>query len=114
MNQNTPKYLSTVIGTAFAVSLAGAGVAHASQNPFQVTEVTPASIQVAEAECGGNKQPAEAECGANKAAPKEASCGADKAGKQATEASCGADKKGAEKKVIREASCGEAKCGSNK
>ncbi|HKJ76591.1 MAG TPA: hypothetical protein VKA64_05250 [Gammaproteobacteria bacterium] len=105
MNQNTPKYLSTVIGTAFAVSLAGAGVAHASQNPFQVTEVAPASIQVAEAECGANKQPAEAECGANKAAKKT----------EAAEANCGANKKEAEKKkVIREASCGEAKCGSDK
>lgn len=113
MSNYTPKYLSTVIGTAFAVSLTGAGVAHASQNPFQVTEVAPPSIQVAEAECGGNKGPAEAECGANKAAPKEASCGADKAGKQATEASCGANKQ-EKKKVIREASCGEAKCGSNK
>jgi uncharacterized low-complexity protein len=122
MKNFSVKPLSIILGTAFSVSLAGLSSAEASQNPFAFSEVSPERIAAAgQAQCGAKSTKAsadagEAKCGAEGKASKaaaEATCGAN--GKAAAEASCGADKeKAAAPQVIREASCGEAKCGAAK
>lgn len=98
----------TILRTAASGAILGlalAGSAHASveSNPFSATELN-AGYRLAAAD--------EARCGANAAKGKasEAKCGSDKA----TEAKCGAAKEKGEKKAIREAKCGEAKCGGNR
>lgn len=78
--------------------------ASADVNPFTSTELSSGYMQLAEGNCGGNKE-TEAKCGANKEA--EAKCGANKD----AEAKCGANK---EAEKTKEGKCGEAKCGADK
>lgn len=102
--------LSLAAGTAMVLSLSHSAVASMGDNPFAVEEVGQ-GLRVAEAaqgQCGegsGGKSPtaAEARCGAEKTGMKDAD---GSAGEMAT-----MDKK-AKPAAIREASCGEAKCGS--
>ena len=71
--------------------------ASADTNPFASAELSNGYMQLAEGNCGANKD-AEAKCGANKKAKKEGKCG---------EAKCGANKK-----AEKEGKCGEGKCGA--
>jgi len=102
--------MNVALGAAFTLSLAGISGAQANTNPFEVAEVGTLRIADAmEAKCGAEATPATMK------SPGEATCGSEKgsAEKSAAEATCGAEKKVQEKqKTIREASCGEAKCGA--
>lgn len=107
--KHTSKPVSLAVGAAFVASMAASPVVQADVNPFAATALSGGYMLAekgSEARCGANKTPAEAECGANKKA-REAECGANK---KAREAECGANKA----KTVKEAKCGEAKCGSNK
>ena len=112
---STIKSLSLAVGTAFVAGIATAPAVQADVNPFAATTLSSGYMLAdkgAEGNCGAKKPVTEAECGANKAKQaKEAECGANKA-KQVKEAECGANK--AKPKPIKEAKCGEAKCGENK
>ena len=82
--------LSTALGASFTISLTISPVAHATDNPFEVTSLD-SGYMVAdghEGKCGGKKD-AEGKCG-------EGKCGEGKCG----EGKCG------------EGKCGEGKCGS--
>ncbi len=112
--KTTINSISLAVGTAFIAGMATAPAVQADVNPFAVTVLSSGYMVAekgAEGNCGAKKPVAEAECGANKAAEKakEGECGANK---KAKEAECGANK--AEPKPIKEAKCGEAKCGENK
>ena len=101
---NTP--VSLAIGAAFAAGLAASPVVHADVNPFAITTLS-SGYMVADGKAG------EGQCGASKSQG-EAKCGAEKASKKvAKEGECGANK-AAQPKPIKEAKCGEAKCGGNK
>ena len=109
--------VSLAIGVAFAAGIATSPIVQADVNPFAVTALSSgymvASSKGSEAQCGANKTVKEAQCGAEKASQKvvkEGECGASKSVK---EGECGA-KKAAQPKPIKEAKCGEAKCGANK
>ena len=79
--------------------------ASADTNPFASAELSSGYMQLAEGNCGANKD-AEAKCGANKVAHED--------GKKA-EGKCGEAKCGANKKAGAEADkTSEAKCGANK
>lgn len=84
--------------------------ASADANPFTSTELSSGYMQLAEGNCGGNKE-AEAKCGANKKAEHEAKCGEEM--KKAHEAKCG-EKMEEKAEKMKEGKCGEAKCGANK
>jgi uncharacterized low-complexity protein len=113
--KHTIKPVSLAVGVAFVASMAAAPAVQADVNPFAATALSSGYMVAdkgAEGNCGAKKPVQEAECGANKAKQvKEAECGANKA-KQVKEAECGANK--AAPKPIKEAKCGEAKCGDNK
>ena len=92
-------------GAALATSMAMSFNAQASENPFQLNELS-SGYQLAEGsegKCGEGKC-GEGKCGENKGADKakEGKCGEGKCG----EGKCGEDKKSGEGK------CGEGKCGS--
>lgn len=102
--KHTIKPISLAIGAAFVAGMAATPAVQADVNPFSVTALS-SGYMVADKSTEGN-------CGANKAKQvQEAECGANKA-KQLKEAECGANK--AEPKPVKEAKCGEAKCGDNK
>ncbi|SCZ57183.1 hypothetical protein [Thiohalomonas denitrificans] len=100
---NITKPISFAAGTAMAFGLSGTALGAVDANPFSVEEF--GGLRIAEAgqgQCGGKtekKNAAEANCGAKEKAAAEANCGAEKA---------------KAKPVVREASCGEAKCGAGK
>ena len=105
MKKNAVKPLSVAIGAAFITSLASAGAASASENPFGMTELSSGYMvadahegKCGEGKCGGDKKKAEGKCG-------EGKCGGDKS---KAEGKCGGDKKKSEGK------CGEGKCGGSK
>jgi uncharacterized low-complexity protein len=101
--RTTINSISLAVGTAFVAGMATAPAVQADVNPFAATALTSGYMVAekgAEGNCGARKPVTEAECGANKAAEK------------VKEAECGANK--AEPKPIKEAKCGEAKCGENK
>ena len=114
MNKTT-KQISFAASTVMAFGLSGTAMGTADNNPFSAEEF--GGLRIAEAgqgQCGGQtgmKKAAEANCGAREKGAAEANCGARE--KRAVEAKCGADKAKA-KPVVREASCGEAKCGAGK
>ena len=88
-------------GAALATSMALSFNAQASENPFQLNELS-SGYQLADAhegKCGEGKC-GEAKCGEDTDA--EAKCGEGKCG----EGKCGEDKKSGE------GTCGEGKCGS--
>jgi uncharacterized low-complexity protein len=96
--------IALAIGTAFAAGVAATPVVHADVNPFAVTQLSSGYMLSAdEGQCGANRQASEAKCGAEKAAQKITD-----------EAECGANKAMAKPKPVKEAKCGEAKCGNNK
>lgn len=109
--------VSLAIGAAFAAGLAASPVVHADVNPFAVTALSSgymvASSKNSEGQCGASKSMNEAKCGAEKASQKVAKEGECGASKRVNEGECGA-KKAAQPKPIKEAKCGEAKCGGNK
>ncbi|WP_303906281.1 hypothetical protein [Thiohalomonas denitrificans] len=101
MNKIT-KPISFAAGTAMVFGLSGTALGAVDANPFSVEEF--GGLRIAEAgqgQCGGKaeKKAAEANCGAKEKAPAETNCGAEKA---------------KAKPVVREASCGEAKCGAGR
>lgn len=106
--KNITRKSTFAAGTALALGLSGTALASVEANAFSIQEF--GGLRIAEAgqgQCGGNKPAAEAKCGAEKTAA-EANCGAKK---KAAEAKCGSDKA---KPAVREATCGEAKCGATK
>jgi uncharacterized low-complexity protein len=109
--------VSLAIGVTFAASIAASSVVQADVNPFAVTALSSgymvASSKGSEAQCGANKSMKEAKCGAEKAAQKVAMEEEIGASKSVKEGECGA-KKVTQPKPIKEAKCGEAKCGANK
>ncbi len=117
MNKNLNGFpFSLALGATLASGLAASPVVHADINPFAVTALSSgymvASSKGSEGQCGASKSASEAKCGAEKAAAKmakEGECGA----KSVKEGECGA-KKAAQPKPIKEAKCGEAKCGGNR
>ena len=87
--------LSTALGASFTISLTISPVAHATDNPFEVTSFG-SGYMVAdghEGKCGGKKD-GEGKCGGKKDG--EGKCGC----KEDAEGKCG------------EGKCGEGKCGS--
>lgn len=104
--------LALAFGTVLAGSMALAGQSQAFDNPFSVKQLDGGYMQLAakEGSCGGNKAAKEGSCGENTKA-KEGSCGESKT----KEGSCGENKAMQhDTKVVKEAKCGEAKCGANK
>ena len=88
--------LTTALGASFTISLALSPIAHATDNPFEVTSLS-SGYMVAdghEGKCGEGK------CG-------EGKCGEGKCG----EGKCGDKKSSDSKKDKKE---GEGKCGGNK
>ena len=102
--QSTP--FSLVIGAAFATGLAASPVVLADVNPFAVTVLSSgymvADSKTGEGQYGASKSISEAKCEAEKAAQKIAN-----------EGECGA-KNSVQSKPVKEAKCGEAKCGGKK
>lgn len=100
MAKHTVKPLALAVGAAFMTSLALGSMAHAAQNPFQVTELS-AGYNLA-------AKDAEGKCG-------EGKCGEDKEKKAEGEGKCGEGKCGEakEKKAEGEGKCGEGKCGAH-
>ena len=105
MAKHTVKPLALAVGAAFMTSLALGSMAHAAQNPFQVTELSAGynlAAKDAEGKCGEGK------CGADKATTAdtkgaaEGTCGEDHA--KAREGACGEDKAAA--KATEEGKCG--------
>lgn len=116
-NQTTP--ISLAISAVFAAGVVASPALHADVNPFAITALSTgymvaSSGNAGEGQCGANKRLSEAKCGAEQAAQKvvqEGECGSSKTVK---EGECGASKAKAQPKPIKEAKCGEAKCGANK
>jgi uncharacterized low-complexity protein len=107
MNKKTHRNtVSLAIGAALASGLAAAPVVHADVNPFALSALSGgymvASGMTGEGQCGATKKSSEAKCGAEKAVQKITK-----------EGECGA-KTAAKPKPVKEAKCGEAKCGNNK
>ena len=105
------KILTTlsIVGTAFAASLAASNVASAQEtgaNPFAMQELSSGYMQMVEGKCGEGK------CGGKKKG-NEGKCGEGKCGdsKGKKEGKCGEGKCGGEKKGKKEGKCGEGKCG---
>ena len=114
--------IAAAIGTTFAVSLALSPIARASDNPFNMTELSSGymvagndaegkcgeSKKEAEGKCGESKKEAEGKCGENKDTSAEGKCGEGKCGenRKAHEGKCGEDMKGEK--------AGEGKCGEGK
>jgi len=99
----------SIVGTAFAASLAASNVASAQQtgaNPFAMQELSSGYMQMVEGKCGEGK------CGEGKCGGKEGKCGEGKCGgkKGKEEGKCGEGKCGG-KKGKKEGKCGEGKCG---
>ena len=92
--------LSTALGASFTISLIISPVAHATDNPFEVTSLG-SGYMVADGHEGkcGSKKDAEGKCGCKEDA--EGKCGS----KKDAEGKCGEGKCG-------EGKCGEGKCGS--
>lgn len=110
MAKHTVKPLVMAVGAAFMTSLALGSMAHAAQNPFQVTELSTGynlAAKDAEGKCGEGKC-GEGKCGADKAktaetkGAAEGTCGEDHA--KAKEGACGEDKAAA--KTMEEGKCG--------
>jgi uncharacterized low-complexity protein len=103
IKRTTLKPIASVLGTTFVVSLATSPIATATENPFNLNELTKGYMVAghdAEGKCGEGK------CGDKKES--EGKCGEGKCGdKKESEGKCG-DKKESEGK------CGEGKCGDKK
>lgn len=95
----------SIVGTAFAASLAASNVASAQEsgaNPFTMQELSSGYMQMAEGKCGEGKCGDSMKKGAKEGKCGEGKCGEDKK-KGAKEGKCGEGKKGEK----------EGKCGGN-
>ncbi len=97
------KSLSVAVGAAFISSLAGAGVATATENPFGMTQLSSGYMvadnhegKCGEGKCGGNKNQASAE------------------GKGAVDEAHENNADSDMNKTKAEGKCGEGKCGGAK
>lgn len=108
-NQTHLKPIALALGTVFAASLAGTGVASADQNPFSMTELS-SGYMVAdshEGKCGEGKCGGTMKSDMENKADKEGKCG----GAMKTDMKGKTDKA---MKADKEGKCGEGKCGGAK
>ena len=96
------KPIAVAIGTTFAVSLALSPIAGATENPFNVTELSNGYM------VAGHE---EGKCGESKENEEEKAKDEDK--DTSAEGKCGEGKCG-EKRKAHEGKCGEGKCGEEK
>jgi uncharacterized low-complexity protein len=112
MAKYTMKPLAAAVGAAFMASAIAVPMASASENPFQLNQLSAgynlASKAEGEGKCGEGKC-GEGKCGEGKTEAKaeaEGKCG---------EGKCGGDKAATTKaKADGEGKCGEGKCGGSK
>lgn len=99
---------NTPLAIALTTALGTMGLAHATDNPFEMQSLSQ-GYNVAEASTKG----AEGKCGEGKCG--EGKCGGAKDSKKAKEGQCGGDKaKDGSAKKTKEGKCGEGKCGEGK
>ena len=118
MNNYMKKPLAAAVGAAFMASAMVIPAASASENPFQLTQLSAGYELSSKAE--GEGKCGEGKCGEGKKAKAEGEgkCGEAKEAKAEGEGKCGEGKKAAAKAEgegkCGEGKCGEGKCGENK
>lgn len=111
MKKTQIKPLTAVMGAAL-MTIGGASVTHAAENPF-ATQALSSGYNLASKECKKDDK----ECTKKHSKKAEGKCGEGKCGGDKTsnaEGKCGEGKCGGDKASQTEGKCGEGKCGGSK